>query len=233
MKKRIAVFLALLVCLALLPETVKAEEPSVADNLIYEVENAYWDGSKLIVEGYIVNLNEEYHILGLEDVEFTVEDADGREFSDECKLNDKFQESFLLRPMSKRPYNFTMSKYRYKKSKYASLTEGVQVSFSDGSCTYGTCAGKRCKECGYTGVDLDEDLFQTQQPSIGYGSGTKNSTGSGTGRPCNLCSETGRCFVCGGDGVDETMKGSIWGTRCTLCDGAGNCIACSGTGIRP
>ena len=72
MKKRIAVFLALLVCLALLPETVKAEEPSVADNLIYEVENAYWDGSKLIVEGYIVNLNEEYHILGLEDVEFTV-----------------------------------------------------------------------------------------------------------------------------------------------------------------
>ena len=157
MKKRITVFLALLVFLAMLPETVRAEEPSVADNLIYEVENAYWDGSKLTVEGYIVNLNEEYHILGLEDAEFTVEDADGREFSDECKLNDKFQEAFLLRPMSKRPYNFTISKYRYKKSKYASLTKGVQVSFSEGSCTYGTCAGKRCKECGYTGVDLDED----------------------------------------------------------------------------
>lgn len=228
MKKRIAVFLALLVFLALFPETVKAEEPSVADNLVYEVENAYWDGSKLIVEGYIVNLNEEYHILGLEDAEFTVADADGREFSDEYKLNAKFQEACLLRPMSKRPYNFTLSKYHYKKSEYASLTKGVQVSFSDGSCTYGTCAGKRCSECGYTGVNLDEDLFHTQQRPAGHESGT----GSGTGRPCNRCNETGKCFVCGGDGVDETMKGSIWGTTCTLCNGTGICVACGGDGIR-
>lgn len=229
MKKRIAVFLALLVCLALLPETVKAEEPSVADNLIYEVENAYWDGSKLIVEGYIVNLNEEYHILGLEAAEFTVEDADGRVFSDEYKLNTKFQEACLLRPMSKRPYNFTLSKYHYKKSEYASLTKSVQVSFSDGSCTYGTCAGKHCIECGYTGVDLDENLFHTQQWPVGYESGT----GSSAGRPCNRCNETGKCFVCGGDGVDDDFRGSIWGTQCTLCDGTGDCTACSGTGIRP
>ncbi len=228
MKKRIAVFLALLVFLAMLPETVKAEEPSVADNLVYEVEDAYWDGSKLIVEGYIVNLNEEYHILGLEDVEFTVEDADGREFSDECKLSDEFQEAFLLRPMSKRPYNFTMSKYRYKKSKYASLTKGVQVSFTGGSCTYGTCSGKRCSECGYTGEDLDEDLFHTQQWPVGCESGT----GSGTGSPCSLCNETGKCFVCGGDGVDDDFQGSIWGTRCTLCNGTGICTACGGDGIR-
>lgn len=233
MKKRIAVFLALLVFLTLVPGYAKAEQPNVADNLVYEVENAYWDGSKLIVEGYIANLNEEYHILGLEDAEFSVADADGREFSDECELNDKFQEAFLLRPMSKRPYNFTMSKYRYKKSKYASLTKGVQVSFTGVSCTYGTCAGKRCKECGYTGMDLDEDLFHTQQPSVGYGSGTGSSTGSSTGRPCTLCNETGKCFSCGGDGVDDDFRGSIWGTRCTLCDGTGKCTACSGTGIRP
>lgn len=223
MKKMISLLLTAVLLLTAFSACSKAKNNDVVDNIVYEVCNAYWQGNKLAVEGCIVNLNRENDIVSLENTELVVTDSNGRELGT-IKLNQKFQEACKLRPMSKLPYSFTLSKLTYDKSKYTSLSKGLQVDIGAITCRYGTCSGENCENCNYNGFDLQKNPFE-------YKAGN-NDPGSKVQWSCTLCNETGKCFVCGGDGVDETMKGSIWGTTCTLCNGTGICVACGGDGIR-
>lgn len=217
MKRMMSMFMMVAIIVTALTVCTKADGSDVADNIVYEVYDCYWDGGKLVVEGCIANLNRKYDILGLEDTELVVMDANGQEFGI-VKLNNKFEAACYLRPMSKIPYNFTMSKFRYDKDKYASLSKGVEVSISTISGSYGTCEGRNCRNCNYNGYDLDENPFESNEKTVWL---------------CTLCRQTGKCCICGGDGVDEAMEVTIWGTWCTVCKGTGICHACGGDGIRP
>lgn len=219
------IFWLLVMCILVhvIPTSALAQDigQEVGKNIVYEVYDYQWKNGTLQVRGCIANLNKSYDLLGLQDAVMVLTDAEGLEM---CfiELNDAFQENCILRPMSKRPYNFTVSNLIYDSSDYSSLTSGLQVFFIYLGYTYDECQGSRCPNCRNIGLELDENPFLDEEPEASEKSTQKN---------CFFCGGSGVCSNCDGTGKYEPLDGTLWGSRCRVCEGTGVCQACHGDGV--
>ena len=227
MKKVFSVILAMVIVFTMLPmsASAKTREEKVGENIVYEVYSYQWKNGTLSVQGCIANLNEKYDLLGLENAVMVVTDSKGLELS-YINLNDAFEKNCILRPESKRPYNFTVSSLLYDAEEYSSLTSGLQVFFISFSFYYEKCEGGNCGNCGNIGLDLKDNPFAEANPYPGPVIPSPNPEPN-----CFFCNLKGKCSTCDGDGDYEVLKGSIWGSRCRTCEGSGVCPGCNGDGI--
>ncbi len=228
MKKVFSVILVMVLVFSMLPmpASAKTREEKVGENIVYEVYSCQWKNSTLSVQGCIANLNEKYDLLGMEDAVMVLTDSKGLELS-YIYLNDTFEKNCILRPESKRPYNFTVSNLLYNAEAYSSLTSGLQVFFVSFGFCYDKCEGRNCSKCQNIGLELYDNPFVESNPYS-----PDIVTPSHTAEPnCFFCGLSGKCSTCGGDGDYEVLKGSIWGSRCRTCEGSGVCPGCNGDGI--
>ena len=228
MKKLFSVIIALAIVITMLPMTVSAKDTAqmVGENIAYEIYSCRWKNGKLQVQGCIVNLNKKYDLLGMEDAVIVLTDSKGLELS-YINLNDTFEKNCILRPESKRPYNFTVKELLYNEEEYSSLTSGLQAFFVSFNFGYEKCQGKNCGNCQNIGLNLDENPFIDEETRYqGDHDSSRNAVPD-----CFFCDLSGKCSTCGGDGKYELLEGSLWGSRCRTCEGSGVCGACGGDGI--
>lgn len=228
MKKLFSMILALTIVITMLPmpASAKTRAEKVGENITYEIYSCHWKNGTLCVQGCVTNLNKKYDLLGMEDAVMVLTDSEGLELC-YINLNDTFEENCILRPESKRPYNFTVKELLYDEEEYSSLTSGFQVFFVSFTFGYEKCQGKNCSNCQNIGLDLDENPFVEEDVShSGGGNSSHNDVPD-----CFWCDLSGKCSTCEGDGEYEVLKGSIWGSRCRTCEGSGVCVACDGDGI--
>lgn len=222
-KRRIYWILVMYILVSAIPTAASAKDigQEVGENIVYELYDYQWKSGTLQVRGCTANLNESYDLLGLQDAVMVLTDSEGLELC-YIELNDTFQENCILKPMSKRPYNFTVKSLEYDASDYSSLTSGLQVFFIYLGYTYDECQGARCPNCRNIGLDLDENPFLEEALEEPAKSSEKN---------CFFCGGNGVCDTCEGTGKYEPLDGTLWGSRCRVCDGTGICQACHGDGV--
>ncbi len=228
MKKLFSLILALTIIISILPmpASAKTRAEKVGENIGYEIYSCHWKNGTLCVQGCITNLNKHYDLLGMEDAVMVLTDSEGLELC-YINLNDTFEKNCILRPESKRPYNFTVKELLYDEEEYSSLISGFQVFFVSFTFDYEKCHGKNCSNCQNIGLDLDENPFIAED---GRYPGNRDSS-HGDEPDCFWCGFSGKCSTCEGDGEYEVLEGSIWGSRCRTCKGSGVCVACDGDGI--
>lgn len=228
MKKLFSMFIALTIVITMLPmpASAKTREEKVGENIAYEIYSCHWKNGTLCVQGCIANLNEKYDLLGMEDAVMVLTDSEGLELC-YINLNDTFEENCILRPESKRPYNFTVKELLYDEEEYSSLTSGFQVFFVSFTFGYEKCQVKNCNNCQNIGLDLDENPFVEED--VSHPGGHDSSLNDVPN--CFWCDLSGKCSICDGDGKYEVLEKSVWGSRCRTCEGSGVCVACDGDGI--
>jgi len=228
MKKFCSMVLAMVIVFSMLPmpAAAKTTAEKVGENIAYEIYSYQWKNGTLYVQGCVANLNKKYDLLGMEDAVMVITDSEGLELT-YINLNDAFEENCILRPESKRVYNFTVKELLYDAEEYSSLTSGLQVFFVSFSFAYEKCKGKNCGNCQNIGLDLDDNPFVEE--NTGY-TGNRDSSRNDTPN-CFFCNLSGKCSTCDGDGEYEVLAGSLWGSRCRTCEGSGVCTACNGDGI--
>ena len=258
MKKMVSLIMVLVMVITMLPMSASAKTTGekVGEKIGYELYSYYWKNGTLYVQGCVVNNNKKYDLLGMEDAVLVVTDSKGLEMFF-IELNDAFEANCILRPESKRPYNFTGKYLEHDPSEYSDLYSGLQVFFAGFSFYYDKCNGKNCGNCQGIGLDLNENPFvdeSTGNTRTTGNTGKNSNDGSRStnqkSRDCGICNGSTKCHVCSGkgkfyceslycnSGKCNSCKGGLYksGSRlskCLVCGGDGKCDICNGTSYRP
>ena len=253
MKKLFSFILAWVIVLSALPlsASAKTQDQKVAEKIGYEVYSYHWQNGTLYVQGCVTNRNKKHDILGLKDAVLVVTDSRGLELF-YVQLNDTFEKNFILRPESKRPYNFSSKTLLHDPGEYSSLDSGLRVFFSSFSFGYSKCGGKNCGNCQGTGLDLDENPFEATSPNpsgstLPSGQKKQSDPAPKKDKTCGICNNTKKCHVCSGKGsfycdslycskgLCTSCKGTglydhgSYVSKCLVCRGDGRCDICGGT----
>lgn len=245
MKKLFSLLLTLTVILSVLPFTAstKTTAEKVGEKIGYELYSYYWKNGTLYVQGCITNHNKKYDLLGLQDAVLIVTDSKGTEMF-YIELNNSFEKACILRPESKRTYNFKAKNLIYDADTYSSIDSGLKVFFLEFTYSYAKCEGKNCSNCQNIGLDLNENPFEEDTLSFTgnnrYGSNNNNNrSGSGKSKSCGVCNDSKKCHVCKGKGSFYCSSMYCNRGRCTSCKGTGlydhgsyvsKCLVCRGDG---
>lgn len=255
MKKIVSLMLALTIVFTMLPldASAKTTGEKVGEKIGYELYSYYWQNGTLYVQGYIVNNNKKYDLLGMEDAILVVTDSKGLELF-YVELNDTYEQNCILRPESKRTYNFKAKSLIYDSSAYSDMYSGLKVFFVSFTFGYDKCKGKNCENCQGIGLDLDENPFVDANPSFTGSKHSNNCSGNSSNtkknKDCGICNGNKKCHVCKGKGSfycegTYCLRGqctSCKGTglydhgsyvsKCLVCKGDGECNICNGTNLR-
>lgn len=252
------VVLAVAMCLNCGVVSARNNDEMDPDDLIYECDTVTFRNSGVLkVEGTFYNLSDDYDIVGLKDIDFSIVNSNNQEL---VSVNIEKSNIKLIAHNNETDHSFEVE-VNGNTQQYKNATAVLKkVTFSWVKCT-----GKNCSYCGGSNgnssnnrkstnnnVSSSDDYDYWMTCASCKGTGTcKKCGGTGrqrNGRMCPSCDGTGDCSVCEGlgerkllliDGKEYVECGACHGdTKCTSCDGTGKsssekfpCFRCGGSGV--
>ena len=182
------------------------------DDLIYECDTVtVQDSGVLKEEGTFYNLSDDYDIVGLEDIQFSVVSSNGQKLMSASIKKSKLK---LIAHNDEAAHSFEVevegNAQQYKNA--TAVLEKVTFSWVE-------CEGKNCSYCGGSNGNNSNSRRSTNN-------NTSNSDDYDYWMTCSTCKGTGNCKQCDGTGRRSN------GRMCTTCNGTGECSTCEGLGER-